>query len=566
MACFKRRCFGAYLAISMIVAGLACGNAEAQVNRLPGSADIGRIKPETVPTPSPPAESNTIVSNPPSPVEAPPGADKIRFQLNDVDVEGVTAFSHERVQAVYLADLEKTISLADVYRIANDLTRLYRDNGYFLSLAYVPDQRLTDGKPKIQVVEGYVGEVKLPADAAERSLINVYADAIKGERPLKADHLESILLRLNDLPGYNFRAVLSRDQGKPEGDVTLTLVNEPKGGVGAVSFDNYSSRFLGPNQVSAQYSASLLPMQQTTVSALNALPADRLRYVTLDHAVTLTPTLGLDISGNLARTHPGFTLEPEDIRSRADFLGARLTWQAVRQRQENLSLSAGIDSRNTATDVLGVALTRDHIRALRLQGQYTRSDGLDGASSATFILSHGLNILNSSGRDDDDLSHSGVNPGFYKAELHVSRDQYLTPLFSMTVAASGQLTTAPVYSAEQFSYGGPDFGRAYDPSDLTGDEGVDASVEIQYTGFAPRTYFSMTPYAFYDIGTVVNKGRGWADRQSGASAGFGVRMATIYGFTANLGAAAPLTRTIQNPIYGGDRGGPRILLQIAKTF
>jgi hemolysin activation/secretion protein len=95
---------------------------------------------------------------------------------------------------------------------------------------------------------------------------------------------------------------------------------------------------------------------------------------------------------------------------------------------------------------------------------------------------------------------------------------------------------------------------------------VSGSVELRYDGWAQQQPVSLQPYLFYDIGAVWNSEVDQPARQSGASAGIGLRGTTSYGLTGNMGLAWPLTREISAPIYGRSQKGPRILLQISKGF
>ena len=60
---------------------------------------------------------------------APPNADKITFKLNNLSIEGVSAYDGGDLASIYQNQLGTTVSLADVYAIANRLTNKYRNEG-----------------------------------------------------------------------------------------------------------------------------------------------------------------------------------------------------------------------------------------------------------------------------------------------------------------------------------------------------------------------------------------------------------------------------------------------------
>ena len=568
----RQRTLLALRAMTILVSMAGWSGALAQAVVTPqdikGPADIGRIKPEEkLPASTHQNDFGIAIPSGVTAMRAPKDADKIKFTLKAVHIVGATAFSPEELANIYTPDLNHTITLARVYAIAASITQRYRDAGYFLSIAYVPQQEVGKGSITIQVVEGYVGAVIVPPAMQEHAVIEDYIESLKAQKPLRADMLESTLLRLNDLPGFSVSGTLSGLDGAKDGAVQLTLVAADKEGKGQINFDNYSSRFLGPNEASVTYSKSLLPLQQTTVSGLTSMPTDKLKYGTLEHAAVLAPDTLLDLTGGITKAQPGYTLKSFEIDSESTFLGASVNYQWIRQRQENLSFRLGVDGRNTTSDLLGTAFTRERVRALRLSANYDTYDRWSGYDMVTAKISQGVPSLGASKKGDLNLSRAEATPDFTKAELSASHLQAINDDWSMLLASSAQVASGPLYSSEEFGYGGQGFGRAFDASELTGDHGINGSVEVSYRGWGDMEPVNFSPYAFYDIGVVWNDDTAQVKRESGAAVGFGVRSAVPeIGVNSNLGLAWPLMRDVATPIYGQSPGGPRILLQFAKDF
>jgi hemolysin activation/secretion protein len=560
--------YRAIVGIGLMVAMPSAALAEPPV---PGPADVGRIRPEEkieVPDHSQDQQVKVPTALPPVPV--PEAAKAIHFTLKAVHIEGATVFTPEQLADIYAPYIGREITLDIAYVMAGAITERYRHGGYFLSLAYVPDQRIKDGEITIKVIEGYIGDVALPDDVKDHRVVQEYIERLTAQKPVTADEVESFLLRMNDLPGYSFEAVLSPLEQSEAGATKLTLAPAEKSGKGNISFDNFSSRYLGPNELSASYAKSLLPLQQTTVSGLTSLPWNKLRYGMIDHLVTIAPDFSLEVNGGETKAYPGYRLQADDINSISTSESMSLNYQWIRQRQENVSLKFTLDSHDVASDIAGTPLTRDHIRALRAVANFDMSDAWHGNNTATATLSQGIDGLGSSGKNDLDLSRAGAVPDFTKAELSLSRLQGLTNDWSLMVAADGQLASGVLYSSEQFGYGGQAFGRAYDASEITGDDGIAGSLELRYEGLnglmGDWRQLQLQPYGFYDIGEVWNEAVGQPKRESGASAGMGLRFVTDWHQSGNLGVAFPLTRSIVGPVYGEGNHGPRILLQISQDF
>jgi hemolysin activation/secretion protein len=177
----------------------------------------------------------------------------------------------------------------------------------------------------------------------------------------------------------------------------------------------------------------------------------------------------------IRRAAPGYTLKPEEIKSTSTTLGMGVSYSIIRQRQENLTGRAAFDWQDTSSNILGTPLTRDAIRVLQFGLNYQIADAWNGQNGLSGTFSHGVDTLAASQPGQLNLSRAGATPDFAKFNLDVSRLQGLTESWAVFAAASGQLATDPLYSSEQFGYGGQAFGRAYDNSEITGDEGIDVS-------------------------------------------------------------------------------------------
>lgn len=538
---------------------------------LPGAAEGSRVRPEDripalqKPRSVIPLETGERMA---PPVSAPEGAENIRFVLKQVEIDGNTVLDDAALHATYAKDLGKEISLKTVYQIAGKITRQYREEGYLLSYAYVPDQEVAEGTVRIAVAEGYIGKVNVEGEDKNARITRQYIDRLTAERPLSERTLESTLLRLNDLPGTGYRAVLLRDPDAAPGQATLSLVPSAEKARASVGFDNFGSRYLGPNEVSATYSDSLFPLQQTTLVALTSMPTDELNYGSIAHSIVVAPDVTVEGSASLTESQPGYTLKSLEIESTTKSFGLGVNYQLIRQRNENLLLKARLEFTDVESDLLNlVPLTRDTIRVARVGASFDNSDAWDGSNVINFTLSQGIDGFGSSQEGDLNLSRAEAKPDFTKAELSISRLQSLAENWSVLAQASGQWANEPLYASEEFGVGGQNYGRAYDTSEIVGDRGASGMIELRYTGWRTIQPVNFEPFIYYDIGFVTNQdSAGQATRESLSSAGGGMRFATIWGQTGMAGLAFPLTREISAPIWGQNNDAPRVMFQLSHNF
>lgn len=481
----RKQCMQCMTGFANVAAvAFALGACSALADTLPSPADPSRIEPldqQSVPE-RPPAK--IVIPEVKSSITVPDAAKQLTFTLQRVKIDGVTAFTENEVAKIYQPYLNRDVPLASLWMIAGQISQLYQDKGYFLSRAYVPAQEIEGGTVSINVVEGYIAEVDIEDKAfAKHRLTQAMVERIKAEKPISAYDLESFMLQMKALPGNEFRAFVEPIKDADAGVTRLSLRSAGKTGRGSVSFDNFGSRFLGPYQATVTYQDSFLPLQETTLSALATTPSDELKYAAFRHKAAIYPDWTVELSGNYVIAAPGASLKPNDITSESVNLGIGISWQPIRQRQENLIASLEFTGRNTNSYIHDDnPLTRDRIRAARGRLSYDTSDRWNGYNYITIGINQGLEVLGASDKGDLYLSRAGAEPDFTTVQLSYTRQQSIYGNFMAIGQLSGQYASGPLFSAEEFGYGGQAFGRAYDPSEITGDHGIAASLELRYLG------------------------------------------------------------------------------------
>ena len=546
---------------------LSSGAVHAQ--SLPGSADGARILNAPKPEEREYKVQPKISASSQPAQKAPEGSDQIKFVLKSVQLSGVNAFAQNQLKEIYAGLLGQTVGLDQAWEIAARVTDEYRHAGYFLSRAYVPAQTIDDGVIKITVVEGFVEDVYVSGKATPSRLLARWIDKIKSFHPVRTQDLENALLELNSGYGTKYRAVLHPPESKEgrEGAAALELVAEDAAGFGSVQIDNYGSKFLGVPEFRANYNASFLDNQNTSMTLIGSLPMKELKAVALQHKIFLMPKLALDLGGNYTKTVPGYTLKPQEIEGKTSALGAGLSYQWLLERDQELSTRLGFDAVWSETDILASTLSKDSLRVLRVSGSYSAYDTWNGHNRMGLTFSHGLDALGARPEGSLNLSRAEASPDFRKLEMYFARQQMLPYNLQASYRAQGQWADGPLLSSEEFGYGGQSFGRAYDNSEIVGDRGISNALELSYQGISPRYGVTVAPYIFYDIGKVWNLDKsGQVKVQSASSAGGGVRFVSDLGLSGGVGLAYPLTKEVNDPIYGANSSAPRILFEMGYNF
>ena len=563
---FDEKCKKAIFRTLFVALILICTpgtQANAQIN-LPGPADIDRISPEPFEVKPDREDIEIDGMNALPDIEIPDAAKQITFFLKDINVEGVSAFKEDEIRQLFTQYLDTEVSLALAWEIAGKITSKYRESGYFLTRAYVPAQEIQNGVIRINVVEGYIGVVEVPNNALSKNrlLLDLKQELLQ-QRPVTSSDLEQFLLLANDIPGWAVFGTLYPLKDAPDPVVGLKISAKERKGRGLATINNHGSRFLGPFQSVLQWQDSYFENTQTSLTGSVSVPADELKYISLLQTFRLLPRLTLNIFGSYVEAEPGHTIEVNDVVSDSKSLEAELVYQFIRQRQQNLSIALKLQGKNTNTNILNdVPLIRDQVRTLQLITNYDVFDGLDGFNTIEVNLTQGLDILSAIQPGDPELSRAQAEPEFTKISLSYQRQQYLMNNLLLITRAKGQLASEALFSSQEFGYGGQDYGRPYDPSEITGDHGIAGAVELRYTGLKAWDLFSYAPYIYYDAGKVWNDDPG-SESESGTSAGIGVVTNFSENFTGNAVLAFPLTRSISEPLYGN---GKNPVLRFGLTY
>jgi hemolysin activation/secretion protein len=396
------------------------------------------------------------------------------------------------------------------------VTQAYRQAGYALSFALVPQQKIPDGRFVVRVVEGFVDRVEISglADGPVKSQMVRIAEHIKTSRPLKSADLERYLLLINDLPGVAMSALIS--PADVQGGALLTLNASHRRADGAASYlYNYMpltvAEHLGEFTVRSQSVVtgsdllSLTFRHSLADAAFGAVSADLSTGIGSDG-------LRVGLTGYFSNVSPNAPLLRQ-LEYDGRFVSGRVyaEYAVLRSREQNLRLGAAFGLDDNTSTLLGESLIDDRLREASVWGSYDFTDATGAVTYLKGKFAQGLEILDATGnsRADGNLQYS-------KFELDARRNQPLLRgaggLLSLVGALHGQATVSPdgLFSSAECAYGGRAFGRAFDAGVITGAHCLMGSVElhwvkeISFPGFKDPVVFDV--YPFVDGGEVWAKG------------------------------------------------------------
>ncbi|MDE2167210.1 MAG: ShlB/FhaC/HecB family hemolysin secretion/activation protein [Alphaproteobacteria bacterium] len=502
----------------------------------PPAPGLARPIPEPGPTPQ---FQFSIPAPRRSPV--PRAVDVLTFKVRDIKINGATVYSKAELRPLIEPVIGKTVHLSDIIGIADAIEAKYRANGYVLTRAYVPPQRVSNGVFQIDVVEGYIDAVSVEGgNADERAEVDKSMAPVLASRPLKLAVIQSALLRANDMPGISASGLIRPSPVKPgASDLVVTLAAAGTVAGDMLSIDNRGSESTGRWTIEADTAIRSPLGDNGEIFLVGTIDPDvsdlHRRYSILGKYVEPLGLRGATTSFAIQYAHgqPGGAVATLGLITNTLTAGPRINYPLIVSRENKLAIDGGFTVESSDIAALGQPFSHDEWRVADVAVTYQQTGFLDGVSSLSLDVAKGLEIFGASKPGSSNLSRSGGRPDFVKLSTILRRTQQVYGALNLAVLGIGQYAFSPLLLGEQISYGGAQVGRGYDPASLTGDSGMGGDIELRYDFHVERWHLDLIqPYLFYDVAAVWSK-LGSIQENRLESAGFGVR--TVVAKTMSVG-------------------------------
>jgi hemolysin activation/secretion protein len=273
--------------------------------------------------------------------------------------------------------------------------------------------------------------------------------------------------------------------------------------------DNRGSKFNGPIQFKAGASSNsaLGLYEKLGIQGIITTQPDELLYFSGfgEFAVSTEGTKFL-VTTSLSKSEPGSTLKVYQVEGDSSTFSLGLSHPFIRSRKENLKGHLSFTSRNSETDLLGSTLSKDHLRVIDFGVSYDFLDRFLGVNLISMRMTKGVDMFGATKTGSANLSRSDGHSDFTKLSGDLLRLQQLGEGWSLLTSLTWQYAFDRLLSSEEFGLGGAQLVRAYDPSEVTGDQGYGLKFEIQKGIKTNWDYLkSYQPYLYIDHGSVYLK-------------------------------------------------------------
>lgn len=494
------------------------------------------------------------------------------FVLRGVEFRGNTRLGEAALSPLAQRYIGKRVSLADLEQLAADVTQLYRERGYFLAQAIVPQQAVKDGVAEISVLEGKLGRLalKLADDApiGERRVRGLLGTIREGDA-FDQRRFERAMLLLSDQPGLKVQSGLQ--QGLDTGTTDWVVEVDPaaRRWQASAAIDDYGSRSLG------RYRWSAFGRFFSPLGIGDNLDAHVMR--TVERGQTFG-RLGyeLPVGYDGLRAGVGYARVSYELGEQFAALGASGTarvadvsasYPIIRSRTKNLFFRGAFEHKSLSDTTAAVGLETDkdaNAASAALSWESRDAWWGGGYTSGGITIVRGRLTINDSASlalDQSDVGHR-TQGDYSKVTAQASRLQALFGRNNLFVSLLGQWSNRNLDPSEKVSLGGDRAVRAYPIGEVLVDVGVVASIEWRYS-----VSDDVVIAPLFDIG------HGWQWRHPLATDTRNTR--TLRGSGVSVSWSAPHGFTLLTsiswrhgsaPASESGNDDPRILAQLQKTF
>ena len=519
--------------------------------------------------------------------------DIVRFQI-----VGNTLLSEAQVQAIVAPLIGTKRVYGDIQKALEALEGAYRKAGFSTVQVFVPEQELTTGVVRLDVIEGVLGKVVISGNNYfDDANIRAALPALKEGRAPNLRQMSEDIQLSNENPAKQVEVTLgvSEDEGKVDAKVAVTEENPQRA---FATLDGTGTKATGRSRVGVAYQNANLFNRDHTLTLAYTTSADppagvnvdifsigyRIPLYTLGDSLDSiygkscvnTPSTSSTLGGSLG------------IVGNGDVLGARWNHYSPRRGEYSSKLIYGFDYKyinarcstgnppnvtpadlNPPTPPIAscVPYTTRPLSLTYTGQKLSPGKMLDYNVGVAYNVPVGSQYTNTvaGGSTTDRYSYltSGNRPtrdDFMVLRLGGSFLKAVASDWQMRFAANAQVTNKPLVASEQFGLAGTAAVRGFVERAASSDSGYVVNMEIYSPELGKTTGLpgNLRALAFYDFARGINKNT--ADTITPnfigiASAGLGLRYTMGKDLSLRFDLAQMLDAGPPNTKARGDRRG-----------
>ncbi|UVK82535.1 ShlB/FhaC/HecB family hemolysin secretion/activation protein [Pseudomonas sichuanensis] len=531
----------------LLVMLLVCWGGLVHAAPLPGFLDSSQIEAQ-LPTPNLPVDAyrpaaHVLQLPAPRAVQQSALSMSRPVQVHKVRFEGGTVYPLSDLREHYQPLIGRQVSLGELVELTDRLTQRYQQDGYLLSYAFLPPQDFSEGRVRVVLVEGYIGDCQVEGDIGPaRGYLAQLMDKLMTERPLTRASLERYTGLIGRIPGVTAQAQVLAP-GTADGRARMVVRALRKPFTGTLQLNDGSRDDLQA-LLGASSNAQTRFAEQLSASVLTPPGEDKAHYYRLDYAQFVDAEGSqLLLSASRYRSDPRTRIRldnGDDLLQQRDSerYSIGLSQPLIVSASEWLEAVGRIYMVKDRTDYqwLGAPRLMDsetNVRALSFEVDWRKAEArrLRIVSGGVY---QGLDHFGA-------RSNAGHDLDFLRLRLSGLQRDNFTDHWQGVASAAGYWSNDSLPDSERVVFGGQNFGRGYPRDQATGDKGWGLAYELNYSFRGEGDWLRvLQPYAVLDVA------RAWFNRlevQSAhmSSAALGMRFGDGRGYNIAVEVAKPMS-------------------------
>jgi len=452
-----------------------------------------------------------------------------KILVNKIIVENDGNIEPSVLENLVKSSLNKKLTLGQLNEMAGVITKYYRDSGYFVAKAYIPEQTIKKGIVKVVVVTGQYDKFTIKNKSlVTKKDIQGFMDELTSGQAVSTYSLERQLLLINDLSG----AIVTNAEifpGEKVGTSSFTITADKTDKYYSyANLDNYGGKYTGRHRLSVFGMVNSVTKRGDSLSA-NAMITEEslLKNVGLNY---LSPIgyKGIKVGLNLGYTEYKLGEDYTYLNASGEtkIISATVSYPYIKTRSHTLESSLTYNYKDlsdtsltnkTDKSINSVDISLSDDRKVYLKGKA-------GKLKTSLTFTAGDLSLDSTYAKAQDAAGLDSEGKYEKLGYSISYAQTINQSISLSASLRGQESLSKnLDSSEDFALGGPSAVRAYNSGEVSGDSGYLASIETFYTLPALKEIQNHKASLFLDTGRVtINKKDFNADKNSRTLSAVGV--------------------------------------------
>lgn len=401
------------------------------------------------------------------------------------------------------------VTLGMIETVADTITRFYRENGFILAKAYIPEQQVRDGVVTLTLLLGELGELKVEnaKRVSEKQITRVFKNDF--HKPVTSWKVEEALYLVNDIPGVTVQGFFSPGSQVGDTKLSVNVLNEKRYSAN-FRLDNHGSDNTSRNRAYMDFKLHnpLGTGDELYLAILQSYDPDGSTYGSLRYSsFLLNPRfraeVGLSTNDFVSRTVRSFG---DVFTGESEVADVSFKYIFKRSRVKNYSLQMQYMDIATKLDTTdGQIINYDDVQKLSISFNF---DILNQKKRQLYLGSIGLASAKKSNLDVDDLNLDANEEifNFDLSMLSFPKIPFTDYETRMLLKTSGQYAGINLSSVNQISLTGPTRARAFGVNGLQSDDGLYLGADwiFQLPSFGGAKLFGKSlreviqPYFFAD--------------------------------------------------------------------